>query len=1549
MERERLKNRNDRERLQKDCATLRVELERHKKMSLDMERVRAEDLQRQEEALAALKQEFERKLEERSQQLQHQLLPAAQHYSPAMALGNQGFFSAVVRRQSLVIDLEQEKEERWKQSRCTETMSHVFLAWLRVALNSRSEKIRSRASSIVQAEEAMARKESALSSLALSLDTLDESLKQKEAEMEMCETEFTRKSRQLSQERKADEEFLLEREKEFKKMEAFVKEEHQRAEEAQRESLRALKEAEELRFELEAIKENRNTQDSRKLDIMRSSLASEIDELRRNMEAEKSCVLEREALLEAGKREVEAREVQLEEAWIKLDFRNEEVKAHEKRLKQSIDALDQRESVIQEIRHQTCQMSESLAIQQQRAAELDESLNECEKALADKEILLDSRHVQLNKLDRKLTSQKTALDSKEKSVAKASNELSSEIERIEHQAKQAKEELEMALETSRNDLQLKQTRIEQAEKHLTELKRRIKEEKAVCEALSLSLEEASAKEMAGREAVRHGKEELERSLAKIQELTADCAGNTQQLKDTQKRLEVQQQASSDERSKERKAFEMERSELMSKLKESEQSLLSFTEDSRAEAVRLESSIKAGRKDLLSLERICKAQEVQIESISVELDAARKDEARDLLAERAIADDLKSQLEHTRNQLKDVSRHMGACSKMHSNQLSALQEQLAEAKHDVEVVNVEMRDLTAEHVKQLKVSEQKAVALQKETSVLSDDLNKLRKDVSRSETDKRKLLTSCEEDKRELRRVMEELLQLKVQTEESARQRAEDEAVFASELAELKQYQSKSIELQEQNQKLEETISSSRRQVGESARLRDETKSELDSQLHQFEQYQQLSIQLQAQNQQLEAQVLSLANERDRKASELAVLVETKESEMSEIKEWMKLWSKGKDEDLNKMQTTCDAARDELSAAKLRISELRHCETDVIRLGDEVERLRDSEKAIAAEHEYSMKDLLHRYEVWEDHAESTSLEVQRLLKVNAEALKEKELADSAKVELERVNESMLYKLSLAEEKLMASEVGRLELEGRLKESMDNLEDNEQQLHLLEAAAEASCEHVDDLKKQLTSAVKDFEQCRILLEMCQNELQESRTSRMELTRKLTLKGEELANRDSKLQLKLKERTSRLRDCESSLKDQSDKAQGYKLRLEATVTERDKLNQMLGKLRKELKEIKKEGNIRLSELKEAQKLIEEKERAFTEVTQSLEHVSKEIAQSHEMHGKVVNNLEAEVEAAVSALRKEKEDHLAELERVAGEGELRIQDQWDSIREQNAENKLQKQRLSDQAASLESVRVALEKAESTAAEEAESISVRDALLRDAEERLKQRTKEEEERLMDMEENIVKREKVVLDKEMSIKVGSERLTEEKDSLAFESANLRTRQENVEEESLCLEESLKTLEERFEQESNATEITKRILQATQDGLERREVELSAKEKEIESAREELERKLDAAHKELEERHLQYNTWEREAMLKIDEAEAKLNANKEDLQRRVFEMDSRECEFSAAREAMQFAVEELEKRRQQLEERESSCNTIQDEVGVVIEWACSSPRTAHVMW
>ncbi len=1549
LDRERLKINNDRERLQKDCTTLHVELERYKQKPLDMERVRTADLQRQEETLAALKQEFERKLEERSrQQQQHQLLPTVKY--AATTPGSQGFLSsAVVRKQSLAIDLEE--EERWKQFRRNGIMFRVFIAWQRAALSSRSERIRNRASSIVHAEEALARKESALSSLALSLDTLDESLRQRETEVETCKTELTNMSRKLSQDRKADEKFRRE-------MEELVKNEHERAEEAEMKSLRALKEAEELRFELEGIKENRNTEDSKKFDIMRSSLASEIDELHRNMEAEKFNILDREALLEVAKRDVEAKETQLEEERMKLDLRTEEIDAQEKRLRRSTETLDQRESVIQEIRHQACQMSESLAIQQQQAAELDERLNERERVISEKEMLLDSRHVKVNEMDKKLTAQKMALDAREKSVTKTSNELSSQIEHVEQQAKLAKGELEMALEVSRRELKVKQTRLEQAEKNLIELNRRIMDEKARCDALSSSSEEASAREIAVREEVYRVEEELERSLARIRELTADCAGNTQRLKDMQKRLEVERQEVervSSEACEEKKVFEMERAqalelrnELTNRHKEFEQQLLSATEDSNAEALRLKSLLENGRKDRLSLERMCKAQEVQIESISVELEAARKDETRDLLAARAIADDLKSQLKHARSQLDDVSRYMGECSMTHSNQLSMLQEQLDEAKHHVEVVHLQMRDLSSEHVEQLKVAEQEAVALRKEMSVLSNDLNKLRRDVNRSETDKRKLFTSSEEDKRELIGVTEELSRLKMQTEESARQMAEDKTAFASELANLKQYQSKSIELQKQNQKLEETISALSRQVEESVRRRAEAKSEFDSELLHFEQFQQISIQLQTENQQLGDQVSSLTSQRDRKASELAVLVETKEREMSEIKEWMKLWSKGKDEDLNKLKTQCKAANaaagDELTAAKLRISELKSCETDAIRLRDEVKKLRDSENTITAQHEVEIKELLHRCGAMEDHAESTSLEVQHLLKVNTDALREEEIADTAKAELKQEYKAMQYKLSSAEERLTASEVNCLELEGRLKESVDTLEDNEQQLHLLEAATEASCDHVDDLKKQLALTVNDFEQCRILLETCQNELQESRTSRVELTRKLKSEVEELANRDSRLQLKLKERTSRLKDCEASLKDQSDKIQGYRTHLGEAVSQRDKYYQNLEKLRNEFQETKNREKKLSSVLKEAQKLTEEKDEAFVKASQCLKNMSKEMNEDRELHTlelsrctEVENNLRIEAEAAVVALRKEKETHLAELERVARETELRLQDQWDSVKAQNAENNLQKQRLSDQAASLESVRVALEKAESVAAEEVDTMSERAELIREEEERLKQRTKE----LNDMEDNIREQEKAVLDNEISLKIESERLADERYSVACEVSNLRTRQENVEEESLCLEESLKTLEERFEQELNSTEVTKKILQATQEGLGKKEVDLTAQENEIELAREEMEDKLNTTQKELNARRLQHEAWEREAMLKMDEAEAKLIADKEDLQKRVFEMDLREREFSTARETMQIAVEELEKRRQQLEERESSCNTIQDEVIII---TCSNSST-----
>ncbi len=1553
MEREKFKNHNDRDRLQKDCAVLEIELERYKKKSLDMERVRAEDMQRQEETLATLKQEFERKLEERSRK-QKQFLPvkyATTRYSPAKTLGSRGFLSAII-RQPLAIDLEQEKEERWQQSWRTGTMLRVFLGWLRVTLNSRSERIKNWASSIVQAEEALARKESALSSLALSLDTLDESLRQREVEVETCKAELTEASRQqLSHGRKADEILLLEREK-LKEMEESVKEERQRAEDAQLESIRALKEAEELRFELEGIKENRNTEDSRKLDIMRSSLACEIDVLRRNMEAEKCSLLDRETLLEAAKREVEAREVQLEEERMNLDLRSKDVEAYDKRLRQSTDTLDQRESVIQEMRHQAYQMSESLAIQQQRAAELDKRLTERELAISDKEILLDSRHVKLNEVERKLIAQKTALDSREKNVARTSNELSSQIEHVEHvehQAKLAKEELEMALATSRRDLEVKQTRLEQAENHLTELKRRITEEKVRCDALSASSEEASAREISVREEVHRVEEELEQSRTRIHELTMDCVANSQRLKDTQKRLEVEREEVKRVSSnilEEREVFEMERaqalelrSKLMSRLKESEQALLSATENPRAEALRLESSLEDSRKEYLSLERMCKVQEVQIESISVELDAARKDGARDILAARTIADDLKSQLKQSRSQLDEVNRLMGERSKTHSNQLSTLQEQLAEAKYFIEVVNLQMRDLTTEHVEQLKLAEHDTVELKREMSVLSVDLNKLRKDVSRSETDKRKLLTSSEEAKRELTRVTEELSRLKMQEEESAKRRTENEMVFASELANLKQYQSKSIDLHKQNQKLEEIVSTLSRQVEESTRQRAEAKSEFDSQLHHFEKYHQVSIQLQAQNQQLEDQVLSLMSERDRKASELAVLVETKEREMGEIKELMKLWSKGKDEDLHKVKAQFEAAdataRDKLAAANLRISELKSCETDTIRLRDEVERLRDREKIITVKHEDDMEELLLRCGAVEDRAESTSLEVQHLLNVNAEALREKEMADTARAELKQENEAMQYKLSLAGERLTASKVSCLELEGRLKGSVDALEDNEQQLHLLEAAAEASCEHVDDLKKQLASCIKDFEQCRMLLETGQNELQESTASRVELVRKLKSKEEVAANRESRLQLRLKERTSRLKDCETSLKDKSDNTEEYKLRLDKSEAKRDKLHQMLEKLTNESKNQEKSL---LSELKEAQKMIQEKDQAFTAASQRLENVSKEITQDRETHlmelnchVEIENKLQAEVQAVTATLRKNKEYHLAELERVAKEDELRLQDQWDSVRAQTAENKLHKQRLSDQAASLESVRVALETAESVTAEEAESISVRGTLVREAEERLKQRIKEEEVRLNDIKENIRKREEVIIGKEMAIKVESERLAEEMDSLVCKEANLSKRQENVEEESLCLEESLKTLEERFEQESNTTEVTKKILQATREGLERKEVELAAQEKDIESEREEMERKLNMITNKLDARQLQHEAWKQETVLKMDEVEATLNADKEDLEKRGLQMDSREREFSVAKETMQVAVEELEKRRQQLEERENSCNIIQDEV------------------
>ncbi len=1521
LDRERLKLNNDRERLQKDCTALHVELERYKQKSLDMERVRAADLLRQESTLAALKQEFERKLEERSrQQQQDELLPAVKY--SATTPGSQGFLlSAVLRKQSLAIDLEE------NGSRSNGIMLRVLVAWQRAALSSRSERIRNRAAAIVHTEEALAKKETALSSLALSLDTLDESLRQRETEVETCKNELSTMSKKLSQDRKADEKLK-------KEMEEFVKNQHERTEEAEFESRRALKVAEELRFELEGIKENRNAEDSKKIDIMRFSLASEIDELHRNMEAEKLNILDRESLLEAAKQDLEAKEAQLEEERMKLDLRIEEIEAREKRLNRSTETLDQRESVIQEVRHQASQMSEALDIQQQRAAELDERLNERERVISEKEVLLDSRHVKANDLDKKLIAQKTALDAREKSVTKASHELSSQIEHVEQQAKLAKEELEMALEASRREVQVRQTQLEHANKIVIELNRRIVEEKARCDALSSSSEEASAREIAVREEVCRVEEKLERSLVRIRELTADCAGNTQRLKDMQKRLEFEQQEVervSCEAHEEKKAFEMEikqalkiRGELTIKLEEFEQELLSATEDSKAEALRLESSLESGRKDRLSLERVCKTQEVQIESISVELEAARKDGMRDLLAARTIADDLKSQL------------------KLARSQLSSLQEQFDDAKHHVEAVNLQIRDLSSEHAEQLNIVEQEAVALRKERLVLSNDLSKLRKDISHSETDKRKLITSSEEDKRELIRVTEELSRLKLQMEESAKLMAEDKTAFASELASLKQYESKSIELQKQNEKLEETISELSSQVEESTQRMAEAKSEVDSELLHLEQFQQISIQLQAENQQLEDQVSSLTIQRDRKASELVVLIETKEREMSEIKEWMKLWSKGKDEDLNNLKTRYEtanaAAGEELAAAKLRISELKSCETDANRLREEVKRLRDSEKTIAVQHEVRLKELLQRCEVMEDHAESTSSEIQHLLKVNADALRGKDIANMAKAELKQEYKAIQYKLSTAEERLTASEVNCLELQGRLKESVDALEDSEQQLHLLEATAEASCNRVDDLKNQLSSTVSDFEQYRILLETCQDELQESRTSKVELTQKLKSNGEELAKRDTRLQLKLKERTSRLKDCEASLKGKSDKLQEYKIQLDETLSQRDEYYANVEKLRNDVEETKNRERKLLSELKGAQKLIGEKDEAFAKASQCLMNMTEELNEDRELHSlelnrrtEVENNLRIEAEAAASALRKGKEDHLAELERVTRETELRLQDQWDSVKAQNAENNFQKQRLSDQAASLESVRVALEKAESVAAEEAKTMSERAALIREGEERLKQMTEE----LNDMEDNIREREKAVLDNEIAIKVQSERLADERDCLACEEANLRTRQENVEEESLCLEESLKTLEERFEQESNSTEVTKKILQATQEGLEKREAELAVHESELELEREEMENTLNATRKELNARQLQYEAWERDALLRIDKAEAKLNAEKEDLRKRVTEMDSRDQEFSMARENMQVAVEELEKRRQQLEERESNCNTIQDEVIIII--------------
>ncbi len=198
LDRERLKLNNDRERLQKDCTALHVELERYKQKSLDMERVRAADLLRQESTLAALKQEFERKLEEHSrQQQQDELLPAVKY--SATTPGSQGFLlSAVLRKQSLAIDLEE------NESRSNGIMLRVLVAWQRAALSSRSERIRNRAAAIVHTEEALAKKETALSSLALSLDTLDESLRQRETEVETCKSKLSTMSKKLSQDRKAD-------------------------------------------------------------------------------------------------------------------------------------------------------------------------------------------------------------------------------------------------------------------------------------------------------------------------------------------------------------------------------------------------------------------------------------------------------------------------------------------------------------------------------------------------------------------------------------------------------------------------------------------------------------------------------------------------------------------------------------------------------------------------------------------------------------------------------------------------------------------------------------------------------------------------------------------------------------------------------------------------------------------------------------------------------------------------------------------------------------------------------------------------------------------------------------------------------------------------------------------------------------------------------------------------------------------------------------------------------------------------------------------------